>query len=61
MKSRISFVRSSGLNKSNPMHKLESVLRTCYQDKQTKSDIYGIIRRDPKAEPNPLLCNLKSQ
>ena len=38
------------------MHNLESVLRTCYQDNQRKPDIYGIIRRDPKAEPNPLLC-----
>ena len=29
---RNSFVRNNGLNKSNPIHKLEGVLRICYQE-----------------------------
>ena len=53
-----SSVQNSGLNISNSMYKLEIVLRTCYQNYQTKPDYYGIIRRNPKVESNPLLCNL---
>ena len=55
-----SFVRNNGLNKSNPIYKLEGVLRKCYQDMQSQPDMYGIMRRDPKKEANPLLCNLKT-
>ena len=58
---RNSFVRNSGLNESNLIYKLEGVLRTCYQDMQTQPDMYGIMRRDPKNEANPLLCNLKTR
>ena len=57
---RNSFVRNNGLNESNPIYKLEGVLKTCYQDMQSHPDMYGIMRRDPKKEANPLLCNLKT-
>ena len=53
------FVRINGLNKSNPIHKLEGVLRICYQETQSYPDEFGVIRRYPRAERNPLLCNMK--
>ena len=53
------FVRINDLNATNPIHYLEGVLRVCYQDKVSQPDEFGCIRRNPKAEPNPHLCNLK--
>ena len=58
---RNSFVQNNGLNKSNPIHKLEDVLRICYQEKQSQPDMFGLIRRNPRVESNPLLCNLKDR
>ena len=58
---RNSFVRNNGLNKSNPIHKLEGVLRICYQETQSQPDMYGVIRHNPRAESNPLLSNLKDK
>ena len=56
-----SYVRNNGLNESNPIYKLEGVLRICYQETQSQPDMYGVIRRNPRAESNPLLCNLKDR
>ena len=35
-------------------------MRVCYQDKVSPPDEFGCIRLNPKAEPNPLLCNLQN-
>ena len=40
---------------------MEGLLRTFYQKTQKKPDIYGIIRRKPKLEPNPLIGNLDDE
>ena len=53
------FVRINGLNATNPIRYLEGVLRVCYQEIPSQPDEFGCIRRNPKAEPNPLLCNLQ--
>ena len=53
------FVRINGLKETNPIYKLEGVLRICYQETQSYSDEFGVIQRYPEAKANPLLCNLK--
>ena len=55
------FVRINGLNEINPIYKLEGVLRICHQETQSYPDEFGVIRRYPRVEPNPLLCNLKDR
>ena len=54
------FVRINDVNATNPIHHLERVLRVCYQNRTSIPDEFGCIRRNPKAEPNPLLCNLQT-
>ena len=53
------FVRINGLNEINPIYELERILRIYHQETQSQPDEFGCIRRNPRPEPNPLLCNLK--
>ena len=53
------FIQTNGLDSENPIYKLERVLRICNQEILAPPDRFGVIKRNPKAEHNPLLCNLK--
>ena len=53
------FLQDNDLSESNPVYKLEGVLRISNQETQTRPDMFGLIRCDPRLERNPLLCNLK--
>ena len=55
------FLQTNGSNVENPIYKLEKVLRVCNQRIPTLPDRFGVIKRNPRAEHNPLLCNLKDQ
>ena len=54
------FVRINGLNETNPICKLERMLREYYPT-SSRTDEFGCIRRNPRTESNPLLCNLANQ
>ena len=55
------FLQINSLNEENPVYKLEGILRICNQDIQTLPDMFGVMKRNPRVEHNPLLCNLKDR
>ena len=55
------YKQTSDLYRTTSIYELENILRTYYPDTQSHPDEFGCIRRNPRIETNPLLCNLRSE